>query len=135
MLTTQKGFTLIELMIVLVIIGILSAIIYPSYSHYVIKAHRAEAQIALLDLAAHMQRYQMEHKDSYEGATLAALHLNPLTPNRYYQLAITDLSANAYLLQAIPQKNDPQCGVLTLNQLGQKSHTGHASMVDCFTPI
>ena len=59
MVNENKGFTLIELMIVVAIIGILAAITYPSYQEYVRKTKRTEAQAELLDIAQKIQRYKI----------------------------------------------------------------------------
>src|SRR5690606_16242997 len=53
----MRGFTMIELMIVVVIVGILAAIAYPSYRSYVLRANRAEARALLLDIAAREERF------------------------------------------------------------------------------
>lgn len=133
---TTKGFTLIELIIVLVIIGILSAIVYPSYTQYVTKTRRSEAQIALLDLAARMERYASENNNSFTDVTLVALHANPITLHGYYQLAILDVTPTTYSLHAIPlgaqATHDFACGTLTYNQLGQKGQTGKGTVVECW---
>lgn len=55
----KNGFTLIELMIVVAIIGILAAIAYPSYQEYVKKTKRVEAQSELVDIASRLQRYKV----------------------------------------------------------------------------
>lgn len=130
-----KGFTLVELLITLAILGVLAAIAYPAYNQHVIKARRSDAQIALLDLAARMERYYAEN-NSYQNATLEKLHLDAATPQGFYMLVIAEAAPNTFSLLAKPvgaqATNDPLCGELTLNQLGQKSQTGTGTMQQCW---
>jgi type IV pilus assembly protein PilE len=134
--TKQSGFTLIELLITLAIIGILITVAYPSYTHYLTRTHRAEAQIALADLAARMEHYYSENNHSYSGATLNKLGVTKITEHGFYTLAITHLSATTYTLEAKPAgiqaQRDTACATLTLNQLGQKGKTGIGDLKECW---
>ena len=128
------GFTLIEMMIVLAIIGIITVLAYPSYSGYILKSHRSDGQTALLDLANRMERY-FTTNNTYSGATLTAIGSTSTSPQGYYNLTITRATASTYTLQASPigaQANDTLCNSLTLNQLGQKSETGTGTSSDCW---
>ena len=128
------GFSLIELLIAIAIMGILASIAYPSYNHYIVKTRRSDAHTALLDLANRMERYFISH-NTYAGATLSNMGVNAVTQSGYYTLAINNLSDNTYTLTAIPrgvQTEDSSCGTLGLNQLGQKTSTGSLSATECW---
>lgn len=70
--SVQRGFTLIEVMIAVVIVGILAAIAYPSYMDHVRRSHEAEAIGQILSLASKLEAYRSK-KFTYAGATVATL--------------------------------------------------------------
>lgn len=130
---TISGFSLIEILIVLAIIGIISAFCIPLYSQHVTQERRLEAAMVLNKLAlAVEQRYLTAQ--SYKGATFKSLHFPDKTPGDHYQLAIQSTTQD-YVLQAIPlgeQQRDSTCGTLVLDSSGKKSVTGNGSVEQCW---
>jgi type IV pilus assembly protein PilE len=130
---SQRGFTLVELMVTVVILSLLAAIAIPSYTRYVTRAHRSEAQALLSEAAAREERYYAQNNAF--TSTVANLGLRSstgLSDNGYYQLSIStsDDTQGGYLLSATPQSsqaNDTECAVMKLNALGERSVTGTAS--------
>ncbi|HFD80822.1 MAG TPA: prepilin-type N-terminal cleavage/methylation domain-containing protein [Gammaproteobacteria bacterium] len=118
---TNRGFTLMELMIVLAIIGILAAIAYPSYQSQTQKTRRSDGQTALLRAVQQMERYYTEN-NSYAGA-VAGTTFQTASDEGFYTLSFqAGPTASTYTLQAVPgaaQAGDP-CGTLTINQANQK---------------
>jgi type IV pilus assembly protein PilE len=124
------GFTLIELMVVIAIVGILAAIAYPSYMDSVRKARRADAKAALSNAAQALERYYTEN-NTYLNAGLgdsAGAIFPDHTPSdqahssAYYILSITNQGASTYTLNATPTGTmaSDNCGTMTLDHLGQK---------------
>ncbi|MGV8805278.1 MAG: type IV pilin protein [Polaromonas sp.] len=116
----QRGFTLIELMIVVAVVAILSAIALPSYNEYIRRSHRAEARAALLQAAQWMERAATAN-GTYP---LTAAFPPSLTTIQSLRYNITLLSASGltYTLTATPagaQVGD-KCGSYTLDQAGTR---------------
>ncbi|WP_040327863.1 type IV pilin protein [Acidovorax delafieldii] len=137
----QRGFTLIEVMIVVAIVGILSAIAYPSYTEYIRRGHRAEARAALLQAAQWLERAATA-TGTYP---LTASFPNTLTtvPSGRYSVAVASPPASAtagaaFTLTATPaggQVGD-KCGNYTLTHSGVRgaaSATTGALVTECWS--
>ena len=128
----HRGFTLMELMIVVAIVGILASIAYPSYQQYVLKSWRANASSCLLELAARMER-RYTANSSYKGTSIptSGCTTEGSMSDRYEFSFPADPTQASFTLQAVPVKAGPQeadtCGTLTINELGQKGSGGTVS--------
>ncbi len=125
----SKGFTLVELLIVVVIIAILSSIAVPSYQGYVVRNNRVELQSQLLQIASNLERYKSQQL-TYAGVTLAMVNNNaavfPPGPSARYNLTLTLLPNNAaptaWTLTAAPIAGSRQAGdgALQIDNLGRR---------------
>jgi type IV pilus assembly protein PilE len=121
----KSGFSLIELIIILSIIGILSLISYPVYKEHLIRVHRVCAIVALADASGEMEKYRLLH-NTYEGVKVENLSITTIRCNYCYKFDVK-LDNSSYTLEAVPigkQKNDIACGVLTIDQNGNKKASG-----------
>ncbi|MBZ2206966.1 type IV pilin protein [Massilia soli] len=137
------GFTLVEIMIVLAIIGILASIAYPGYAGYIARSRRIEGQMALLDIMQQQERFYALHN------TYVAFSAESDDPaaQRFKWWSGGEASASAYELrgEACPNRDisdcievkaipgtgqvdatfrDAQCGTLTLNSIGRRGPSG-----------
>lgn len=141
----SRGFTLIELMVVVAIIGILAAIAYPSYTEYVRRSQRAEMLRVLMEANQFMKRYYGA-QDSYVGAVLpAGLNRSPSSGNLAYNIQLIEngavvaaaTRATTYTLRATRAgaMAGDRCGDLAMTQDGTRTQTNNAagtSLADCF---
>ena len=124
--TRNAGFTLIELMIVVVIIGILAAIAYPTFIDQVRKSRRGEAHAAMTEIALAEEKYRANNP-SYTN-NLADLNFavsaNQPWVTDWYSIAVTGAGGSTYTITADPQDDqakDTDCDPMTLDQSGSKS--------------
>ena len=118
----QKGFTLVELMVVVAIVTILAAIAYPGYTRYVQDTRQAETQGEIMGLAGALERYRAKNL-SYKGANTKLADFSPLLANsEYYNVSITVSGAGdqQYEISASPKSGVmSNTGVMKINSEGQ----------------
>ena len=138
----QRGFTLIELMIVVVIVAILAAVALPSYQGSVTKTWRNKATACLTEMAQGMER-RFTAQLSYAGpaGTPGLLPPNTCTiedgmAQRYAFDFTADPTANLFTLRATPQGDqaarDTLCGTLTIDQTGLRAESGTGDVNLCW---
>lgn len=117
----RKGFTLIELMIVIAIVAILVALALPSYSAYVRKAKRGEAQKLLMNWANLQEIWRANNPEYDDGTNIGV----PSHDN--YDFSVSGTSASTYKITAVPKKDQAKdkdrgksCNPLSLDQSGTK---------------
>ena len=116
------GFTLIELMIVVVIVGVLAAIAYPSYQQYARETKRADAHAVLLRIATLEEKFFSNNNGYTTNPTALGYAANPAASNDgYWAVSITGIPAVSFTLTAVPAGNhlDPACAAgITLTSAG-----------------
>lgn len=127
------GFTLLELVITLVIIGILSSIAYANFKSYVLKARRIDATETLMKLAVAQERYYNQHMQysSDISSSMGLNHQSSFTSEGFYQLTVEiqtygDDGLDSFVLAAKAinnQANDKDCISFTVNNLTERKAT------------
>jgi type IV pilus assembly protein PilE len=142
---SNRGFTLIELMIAVAIVSILATIAVASYSSQVTKSRRTDARSALLDLAGREEKL-FSVANAYSGS-LSDLGYpagpSAIVGSGYYQVTVASPdplqggAAGTYAITAVPvpggmQASDTTCTSLSVNQLGAQTSTGTGTVATCW---
>lgn len=130
-----QGFTLVELMIVVLIVALLAAVAVPNYRSYVLRSHRTVAINAILDLGSREARYYTTNNAYTSSLTQLGYATDPMylpgSGNAYYSLSAT-VGASSFLLSAAPVGNQQKdsCGTYTYTDLGIKGMSGVSASVN-----
>lgn len=128
-----QGFSLMELMVVLILISILSLISFPLYNDQVIRVRRTYMMGTLLDVTGRLEEYRALHH-TYDGANLEQLLGDRSRHDKYYHVNLV-AKDNSFILSGTPigkQAQDILCGTLMLDQDGNKSASGNDGSTRCW---
>jgi type IV pilus assembly protein PilE len=135
----NQGFTLIEILVVLAIIAILSAIAIPTYSGYMIRSYRADAQATLNYVSHFMQKVRTEQGSYAPGGTAPTLPAgyqnSPSSGAARYTITLSGVTANGFTATATPEASisgAEVCGNLSIDHTGNKSFSGSSDMRTCW---
>ena len=136
----NRGFTLIELLIAITILGILAAIVIPSYNAQMRTTRRGDGVAAMMQIAQNLERCRSDTQ-AYNNAVCTAPYVNPVNSDRgFYTITVVAGSATTFTLTAVPTAGTPQagdthCAQLTYNQAGVKTaqdNTAADTTADCW---
>ena len=118
----MRGVTLLELMIVVVVISILTAIAYPNYRQYATRAKRTEAKAALLQIATNQERFYLQNNTYTTDLTALGFPVaaNFLTDTDSYIINVAAADANDFTAIATYQNADDEAGNGLARLLGQR---------------
>jgi type IV pilus assembly protein PilE len=138
----HSGFSLIELMIAVVIIAVLVAIAYPSYTKRVTRTRRVAAEACLANYANYMERYYTTNlRYDQDGSATANPYpkqdcASTTQTGAYYNYPAPATSAATFTIQAVPTgnqaTNDAKCGTISLDQKGTRSVSGTDGVSNCW---
>lgn len=143
----QRGFTLIELMIVVVVIGVLAALAYPNYQQYQLKAGRSDGHAKLTQVMQAQERFYSQNQSFTTNLGAGGLALPGVAANAAvisdegrYSVAAAACAAGTPLTRCVrlvatatgPQLADAQCGNLILTSQGLKDRTGTGLRESCW---
>lgn len=136
-----RGFTLIELMIVVAIVAIIAAVGYPSYISHITKTKRVAAEACLSEYANYMERYysinlRYDQDSAGTANTLPTLSCaSDLSTDYKFSFAATP-GQSTYRVRAVPQgsqaSRDTECNTISLNQAGTKTENGTGTVASCW---
>jgi type IV pilus assembly protein PilE len=120
----NRGFTLMELVIAIVVIGILLAVAIPAYTDQVRKSRRAQAKADLQELAQIYERHFTNNSSYDDPVVTLPFTVSPRMGNSFYDITV-DVDAAQFELTATPSGDqvDDRCGTLTLNHAGSRTPT------------
>lgn len=130
-----RGFTLVELMIVVAIVGILAAVAYPGYQEHIRKSRRAECAGVVAGISSAMER-RFSTTNSYAGPLPGPAQCPAQGGGLFYNLgfAAGEPTVTTFVIQAVPagpQAAD-KCGTLTLDNVGQKGQKDGLTVRECW---